>query len=85
MLRRFVLSVSGHSRRQIELSKNVMGPMNERRLRIDVEGSMVKPQIVTIVGSQHQAVTKQADRIAVPIFRGMYDVNPSHGLSLAEI
>jgi hypothetical protein len=30
-----------------------MGPMNERRLRIDGECGVVKPQIVAIVGSQH--------------------------------
>jgi hypothetical protein len=80
MQRRFVLSVSGHSRRQIELSKNVMGPMNERRLRIDGERGVVKPQIVAIVWPQHQAMTKQANRIAVRIFRGMYDVNSGHPL-----
>jgi hypothetical protein len=58
--------------------ENVVGPMNERRLRIDFERSVVKPQIVAIVGPQHHAVTKQADRIAVCILRGMYDVNSGH-------
>jgi hypothetical protein len=33
--------------------EDVMGPMNERRLRIDGECGVVKPQIVAIVGSQH--------------------------------
>ena len=60
--------------------ESVMGPMNERRLRIDVEGSMVKPQIMTIVGPQHQAVTNQADRIAIPVFRGVYNVDSGHAL-----
>ena len=60
--------------------ESVMGPMNERGLRIDVEGSMVKPQIMTIVGPQHQAVPSEADRIAIGVFRGVYDLNSGHAL-----
>jgi hypothetical protein len=61
--------------------ENVMSPMNERRLRIDVEGGAVKPKIVTIVGPQHQAVTKQADRVSVRVFRRVYDANSGHPTS----
>jgi hypothetical protein len=58
--------------------ENVMGPMNETRLRIDGECGAVKPQIMAVVGPQHQTVTKQTNRIAVRIFRGMYDINSGH-------
>ena len=60
--------------------ESVMGPMNERGLRIDVEGSMVEPQIVAIVRPQHQAVTTLADRIAIGVLRGVYDLNSGHAL-----
>ena len=78
MLRRFVLSASGHSRKQIEIVEGVMGPMNERGLRIDVEGGVVKPQIMAVVRPQHQAVTREAHSVAVGIFGGVDDADPGH-------
>ena len=42
--------------------ESVMSPMNERGLGIDVERGMVKPQIMAVVRSQHQAVAREADR-----------------------
>jgi hypothetical protein len=56
-----------------------VGPMNERGLRIDVEGGVVKPEVMAVVGPQHQAVAGEADRIAVNVFRGVHDADSGHG------
>jgi hypothetical protein len=48
--------------------EGVMDPMNERGLRIDVEGGMVKRQIMAVVRPEHQTVTREADRTAVGVF-----------------
>ena len=47
----------------------------------DVVILAVKPQIMAIVRPQHQAVTKQADRTAVRVLRGVYNADSSHPLS----
>jgi hypothetical protein len=52
--------------------------MNERGLRIDVEGGVVKPQIMAVVRPQHQAVTREAHSVAVGIFGGVDDADPGH-------
>ena len=57
-----------------------MCPMDEGRFRIDIKDSVMKAQIVAIVRAQHQAVTKQANRIAVRVFRRVDDINFGHVL-----
>jgi hypothetical protein len=58
-----------------------MDPMNERRLRIDVKGDVMKPEVMAIVGPQHQAVAGEADRIAIGVFGRMHDADPGHAVS----
>jgi hypothetical protein len=58
-----------------------MHPMDERRFWMNVEGSVVKPQIMAIVRPQHHAMAKQADGIAVQVFGRMYNVNSGHVLN----
>lgn len=59
--------------------ESVMGPMNERGLRLDVEGGVMELQVVAVVGPQHQAVARQADRVAVGVLRRVDDANSGHG------
>jgi hypothetical protein len=55
--------------------------MNERRLRIDVEGGMMEPEVMAVIGPQHQAMAGQADRIAVGMLRRMHNADSGHAAS----
>ena len=62
----------------------VMRPMDQPRLRIDLENGLVDPEIMAVVGPQHQAVAGQADRVAVAVLRRMDDFDPGHRAFIAK-
>ena len=80
MLSLSVLSVSGFEKAD-RIVEDVVRPMNERRLWIDVENGLVQPQIVAVVGPEHQAMTGEADRAAVGVFGRMHDADSGHAAS----
>jgi hypothetical protein len=58
-----------------------MDPMNERRLRIDVEGGVMKSEVMAVVRPQHQAVAGEADWIAIGVLGRMHDADPGNAVS----
>ena len=60
--------------------KHVVLPAYGHRLRFNLELGSVQAQVMAVVGSHHQPVTQEADRIAVGVFGRVDDLDPRHVL-----
>ena len=57
---------------------DVVRPVDQGRLRIDLEPGVVEPEIMAVVRPQHQAVAGEADRVPVAIFGRVDDPDSGH-------
>jgi hypothetical protein len=55
-----------------------MLPIDAGRLRFDFQHRAMQAQIVTLVRSNHELIASQAHWVAVGLFSGVYDIDPSH-------